>query len=84
MPTVHANISDAASEGINDWCGEAGVSVTGLIEALGVHLQAANESGDRAFAVSPSSPHTFDRALVLSARQIDADRRRRTRKAPTP
>jgi hypothetical protein len=71
---VHAYLSDDAHETWQQVAGEYGVSVSGLIEALGLDLQ--NVANDQALA---------DRLpdLVRRARRIDAERRRRTGRSTT-
>jgi len=65
---VHAYLSDEAHETWQDVATEYGVSVSGLIEALGVDLRAPEDEQ----VLAPRLPE-----LVKRARRIDADRRRR-------
>lgn len=70
MPTrkvIHANVSEQAFAAWQDFGIEHGVSVTGLIEALGTLGPLA---GSKSLNVD---------ALVREARRIDSDRRRRRR-----
>ena len=65
---IHAYLSDEAHATWQDVSTEYGVSVSGLIEAMGADLARAEE--DRSLAPRLD-------ALVRRARRIDADRRRR-------
>lgn len=70
---VHAYLSDDAHETWQQVAGEYGVSVSGLIEALGLDLQ--HVADDQALASRLPE-------LVKRARRIDADRRRRSGRTP--
>ncbi len=65
---VHAYLSDEAHGTWQEVATEYGVSVSGLIEALGVDLQSPVETQ----VIAPRLPE-----LIKRARRIDADRRRR-------
>jgi hypothetical protein len=68
MPTkkvIHANVSDATFDTWQEFSIEHGVSVTGLIEALGT-------IGPLAGAKSVTADQ-----LVKEARRVDSERRRR-------
>lgn len=65
---VHAYLSDAAHETWQDVATEYGVSVSGLVEALGTDLQKPED--ERVLAAQLPG-------LVKRARRIDAERRRR-------
>jgi len=66
---VHAYLSDGAHETWQDVATEYGVSVSGLIEAMGLDLQLPADEQ----VIGPRLE-----GLVKRARRIDADRRRRT------
>jgi hypothetical protein len=72
---VHAYLSDGAHETWQDVATEYGVSVSGLIEALGTDLQKPEDER----VLGPQLP-----GLVKRARRIDADRRRRSGRTPKP
>ena len=65
---VHAYLSDEAHETWQEVATEYGVSVSGLIEALGVDLQTPGDDQ----IIAARLPE-----LIKRARRIDADRRRR-------
>jgi len=65
---VHAYLSDGAHATWQEAATQYGVSVSGLIEAMGADLQ--RPENER--VLGPQLP-----ALVTRARRIDADRRRR-------
>lgn len=67
---IHANVSEAAFLAWQDFGIQHGVSVTGLIEALGT---IGPISGAKSLNVE---------ALIREARRVDSDRRRR-RQTPT-
>jgi hypothetical protein len=66
---VHAYLSDEAHETWQEVAAEYGVSVSGLIEAIGLDLKSQT-----------TEPVIADRlpGLIKLGRRIDADRRRRT------
>lgn len=70
---LHAYVSDDAHDQWHGFAAEQGVSVSAILEALapGLDLEGSSESDER----------LTDRlqAVVKSARQIDAQRRRRRR-----
>jgi hypothetical protein len=72
---VHAYLSDDGHATWLEVATEYGVSVSGLIEAMGADLQ--RPEAERVLA--PRLP-----ALVTRARRIDADRRRRRARTPAP
>lgn len=65
---LHAYVSEEAFDGWHRFSADHGVSVSGVIEAIGL-----------AFAASATNVAVDD--LVQSSRRVDADRRRRNRKA---
>jgi hypothetical protein len=65
---VHAYLSDDAHETWQEVATEYGVSVSGLIEALGLDLQSPEEDQ----LIGARMPE-----LIKRARRIDAERRRR-------
>ena len=65
---VHAYLSDDAHETWQEVATEYGVSVSGLIEALGADLGAPVDEQ----VIAPRLPE-----LIKRARRVDADRRRR-------
>ena len=69
---VHAYLSDAAHATWQEVATEYGVSVSGLIEAMGTDLQKPEDQR----VLGPQLD-----GLVKRARRIDADRRRRTGRA---
>jgi hypothetical protein len=71
---VHAYLSDGAHATWQDVATEYGVSVSGLIEAMGVDLQQPEDER----VLGPQLE-----GLVKRARRIDADRRRRTGRTST-
>lgn len=65
---LHAYVSDDAHDAWHDFAAENGVTVSGLLEALTTHLQAADDvTLESAFETS-----------IKSARAVDAARRRRS------
>jgi len=72
---VHAYLSDDGHATWLEVATEYGVSVSGLVEAMGLDLQLPAD--DRLLA--PRLP-----SLVARARRIDADRRRRRGRATAP
>jgi len=67
---IHAFLSEEAKLGIQVLSIDEGVSITGLLEALGRELHAEiQKAGGEAFGLRP--------AWIRQARRIDADRRRR-------
>ncbi|MGZ4683249.1 MAG: hypothetical protein ACXWCM_09760 [Acidimicrobiales bacterium] len=69
---VHAYLSDGAHETWQDVATEYGVSVSGLIEAMGLDLQLPADQQ----VIGPRLE-----GLVKRARRIDADRRRRSNRS---
>ncbi len=65
---VHAYLSDGAHETWQEVATQYGISVSGLIEALGADLQAPPDEQ----VIAPRLPE-----LIKRARRIDAERRRR-------
>lgn len=64
---VAARLSDEGYDGLHEFCARSGVTITGLLDALGRYMQ-ENEM---------NTPTT--RAIVELARQTDAERRTRGR-----
>lgn len=69
---VHAYLSDEAHEAWFQFSSENGVSVTGLLEALGLELAEELET---------TEPDELRKHWVRAARRVDAARRRRGRNA---
>lgn len=61
---LHASVSDEARDGWQQFAAAHGVSVTALIEAIGIRLADMEPPGDWS-------------AIIEEARAIDAERRRR-------
>lgn len=71
VPNVRARVTDESLAGWRGLCDEAGVSMSALIEATGLMLgKWVRESGGEMTAMMAEG--------VALAREIDADRRRRT------
>ncbi|MCB1251262.1 MAG: hypothetical protein KDB33_15115 [Acidimicrobiales bacterium] len=68
---IHAYLSDDAHEAWHEFAAENGVSVSGLLEAMGVRFAERLRDGEAADA-------ELD-ALTRAARKVDAARRRRSR-----
>lgn len=66
---LHAYVSDEAHDAWHDFAAENGVTVSGLLEALTLHLKGAD--------LSLSIGEAWE-ASVKSARAVDARRRRRS------
>jgi hypothetical protein len=66
---LHANLSGTAHRGWQDFCEDQGVSIAGLLEAIGQDLAQSVETG--------ASDELVQSERIRRARQIDADRRRR-------
>jgi hypothetical protein len=67
---LHAYLTDTAHAAWQSLAEENGVSVTGLLEALGLELAEEMEDTD---------PDEMRRAWVKAGRKVDAQRRRRGR-----
>lgn len=68
---LHAYLSPEAHDAWHDFAAEQGVSVSGLLEAIGEDLVDVTKKGGK-----PRKEHLL---LVDAARKIDAARRRRRR-----
>jgi len=67
---IHAQLSAPAYDAWQHYATEAGVSITGLLEAIGHHLAAVDATGADLGDYQPD--------LLQAARRIDASHRRRT------
>lgn len=67
---LHAYLSDEAHSTWHRFARENGVSLTGLLEAIGAELDAEIEANG-------NDPDRVRQPTVKAARRIDADRRRR-------
>ncbi len=67
---IHAYLTERSHANIHNFCGEHGVSVSGLLEALGEQLDLVSRD---------QVNHLDPQALVKRSRKIDAERRRRGR-----
>ncbi len=66
---IHAYVTDEAFEAWRHYATEAGVSVSGLIEAIGTEFAEAAAAGQDMGAYQPD--------LLKAARRVDAGNRRR-------
>jgi hypothetical protein len=66
---IHANVSDDAHQIWQNFADENGVSITGLIEAIGQGWSTAVDGGNDLTQLDPD--------LVMRARKVDVLRRRR-------
>lgn len=70
---VHANVSEEAFQQWTEFADEHGISVTGIVEALGTYFEQYNtKSGSKALTGVLED-------IALSARKVDTARRRRGR-----
>jgi hypothetical protein len=75
--TIHANISAEAREGWRSFCDENGVSISAMVEAVGLYYARV--------ARGEIAPSRRGQAAVAEARRIDVERRSRSNvKSPPP
>lgn len=75
--SIHANLTTEAHEGFHAFCDDSGVSISGLLEVIGLRLGDRSEGEPDAARLSVGHLRTSE--VILAARKVDAGRRRRGR-----
>lgn len=71
---IHAYLTERSHSSIHDFCSESGVSVSGLLEAIGEAIPVAVQAED-----ADDNPVLYLDEIVKRSRKVDAERRRRGR-----